>query len=93
MVHRTAPKFCMGWFDAIIRAVDIVRAAVAFAPVDNDIAAATAHLTRLSKARIAASLSTDAATLAELEMDYWIVQWPLADRARLHQTTSATLSQ
>ncbi len=80
MVQMNRTQFCMGWSDAIVGAVDIVRAAVAFAPVDNDIAAATAHLTQFyAKARSSAGLSTDAATLAALEIDYWIVHRQLAN--------------
>ena len=80
MVQMNRTQFCMGWFDAIAGAADIVRAAVAFASVDNDIAAATAHLTQFyAKARTSAGLSTAAATLAEMEVDYWIVHRQLAN--------------
>ena len=79
MVQMNRTQFCMNWLDATLAAFDIVRAAAAFAPVDNDIAAATAHLTDFyAKARSAASLRTDAATLADLEMAYWVVHRKLA---------------
>ena len=79
MVQMNRTQFCMGWLDAMTGALDIVRAAAAFAPVDNDVPAATAHLARFyAKARQTAGLSTDAATLAALEMEYWIVHRTLA---------------
>ena len=79
MVQMNRTQFCMSWLDAGLAALDIVRAAAAFAPVDNDIAAATQHLTRFyARARTSAGLQTDAATLAALEMDYWIVHRELA---------------
>lgn len=60
-------------------AIDIVRASIAFAPVDNDISAATAQLKSFyEKARSAHGLQTDAETLAALEMDYWVVHRQLA---------------
>ena len=52
MVQMNRTQFCMGWLDAVTAAMDIVRAAAAFAPVDNDIAAATSNLTSFyAKAR------------------------------------------
>jgi hypothetical protein len=79
MVQMNRTQFCMSWLDATLAALDIVRAAAAFAPVDNDIAAATQHLTRFyARARTSAGLQTDAATLAALEMDYWIIHRELA---------------
>lgn len=79
MVQMNRTQFCMGWLDAATGALDIVRAAATFAPVDNDVPAATAHLARFyAKASQTAGLPTDAATLAALEMDYWIVHRDLA---------------
>ena len=79
MVQMNRTQFCMSWLDATLAALDIVRAAAAFAPIDNDIAVATAHLEHFyAKARASAGLRTDAATLAVLEMDYWIVHRELA---------------
>lgn len=79
MVQMNRTQFCMSWLDAGLAALDIVHAAAAFAPVDNDIAAATQHLARFyARARTSAGLQTDAATLAALEMDYWIVHRELA---------------
>jgi hypothetical protein len=79
MVQMNRMQFCMSWLAATLAALDIVRAAAAFAPIDNDIAVATAHLEHFyAKARASAGLRTDAATLAVLEMDYWIVHRELA---------------
>lgn len=79
MVQMNRTQFCMSWLNATLAALDIVRAAAAFAPVDNDIATATAHLEHFyAKAGAAAVLQTDAATLAALEMAYWIVHRELA---------------
>ncbi len=79
MVQMNRTQFCMSWLDATLAALDIVRAAAAFAPVDNDIAAATAHLEHFyAKARASAGLRTDATTLAALEMAYWVVHRELA---------------
>jgi hypothetical protein len=79
MVQMNRTQFCMSWLDAAFGALDIVRAAATFAPVDNDMAAATQHLTNFyAKARTAAGLRTDAAALAALEMNYWVVHRELA---------------
>lgn len=79
MVQLNREQFGMALPTAIAAALDIVRASVAFAPVDNDVPAATAHLQRYyAKARRSAGVQADAATLAELEMDYWVVHRRLA---------------
>lgn len=79
MVQMNREQFCMPLPTAVAGAIDIVRASIAFAPVDNDIPAATAHLQAFyEKARRARGLQTDAKTLAALEMDYWIVHRQLA---------------
>ncbi len=79
MVQMNREQFCMPLPTAIAGALDIVRASIAFAPVDNNIPAATAHLQAFyEKARRARGLQTDAKTLATLEMDYWIVHRRLA---------------
>lgn len=79
MVQMNRTQFCMSWLDATLAALDIVRAAAAFAPVDHDVATATAHLEHFyAKARTAAGLRTDAATLAALEMEYWVMHRQLA---------------
>lgn len=79
MVQMNREQFRMSWPAAIIAASDIVRASLAFAPVDNDVPAAIAHLRRFyEKARRSRGIPTDARTLAALEMDYWVVQRRLA---------------
>ncbi|NJN81753.1 MAG: hypothetical protein HC802_05325 [Caldilineaceae bacterium] len=79
MVQLNREQFRMSLPTAIGAAIDVVRASVAFAPVDNDVPAATDHLERYyAKARAAAGIETDAATLSTLEMDYWVVHRKLA---------------
>ncbi|MFN8470022.1 MAG: hypothetical protein U0X20_30995 [Caldilineaceae bacterium] len=79
MVQMNREQFCMPLPTAIAGAIDIVRASIAFAPVDNDLPAATAHLQAFyEKARRTRDLQTDAKTLAALETDYWIVHRQLA---------------
>ena len=71
---------------AIAAAVDIVRASIAFAPMDNNVPKATEHLqSYYTKVKRMADIQADAATLARLEMDYWVVHRELAiERIRQH---------
>jgi hypothetical protein len=79
MVQMNREQFEMPLPTAVAAAIDIVRASIAFAPVDNDVQAATAHLGRFyDKARRSRSFQADAQTLAALEMDYWVVHRKLA---------------
>lgn len=79
MVQLNREQFRMSRFAAVAGATDIVRASIAFAPLDNDVTAATSHLQRFyEKARRARHLQADAATLAQLEMHYWVVHRRLA---------------
>jgi hypothetical protein len=79
MVQMNREQFCMPLPTAIAGAIDIVRASVAFAPVDNDVPAATAQLQNFyEKARRTRGLQADSQTLAALEMDYWVVHRRLA---------------
>jgi hypothetical protein len=79
MVQMNREQFRMPLPTAIATAVDIVRASIAFAPVDNDVPAATSHLRSFyGKALRSLGLAADARTLAALEMDYWIVHRRLA---------------
>ena len=81
MVQLNREEFKMPWWTAIAAALDTVRAAAAFAPVDNDIAKATRYLVAFyEKARRHANIQAEAAALAELEMEYWIVHRELANR-------------
>lgn len=79
MVALNREEFHMPFFTAVSAALDIVRASIAFAPVDNDVPKATEYLRRFyEKARRTSGLKADAATLARLEMDYWVVHRNLA---------------
>ncbi len=79
MVKLNREQFHMSWPLALAAALDTVRAAIAFAPLDNDIAKAKYHLGAFfNKARRSVGIKTDAQTLAELEMDYWVVHRQLA---------------
>jgi hypothetical protein len=81
MIRMNHEEFGMSWPTAALAAIDIVRAAVAWSPMDNDIPTATHHLEKyFAKARRAAGLSASAKELADLEIDYWIVHRQLAIR-------------
>ena len=83
MVQLNREEFRMALPAALAAAVDIVQASIAFAPVDNDVPAATVHLQRFyDKARRSAGLRAEAQTLAALEMDYWIVHRKLAQERK-----------
>jgi hypothetical protein len=81
MVRMNHEEFGMSWPTAVAAAIDIVRAAVAWSPADNDIPTAKLHLEKyFAKARRSAKLAASAKELAELEIDYWIVHRQLAIR-------------
>ena len=83
MVQLNREQFGMSLLTAIAAAVDVVRASLAFAPVDNDVPAATEHLRHFyEKAGRSGSLRADAQALAALEMDYWVVHRQLAVERR-----------
>lgn len=83
MVQLNREEFGMSLPTAIAASIHVVRASLAFAPVDNDVPAATEHLRRYyEKARRSAGLQADAAKLAALEMDYWVVHRKLAIERR-----------
>jgi hypothetical protein len=85
MVALNREEFRMPFLTAVSAALDIVRASIAFAPVDKDVHKATHYLRRFyEKARRTANLPTDAATLARLEMDYWVVHRKLAVERKQH---------
>jgi hypothetical protein len=76
-------QFAMGWPDALAAALDTVRAAAAFAPLDNDLPTTRHFLTRFfDRARRPLGIAADATTLAELELNYWIVHRELARRRK-----------
>lgn len=86
MVRLNRAQFGMGWGEAIAAALDTVRAAAAFAPVANDLRATRHHLTRyFARARRAAGMRAEAATLAALELDYWVVHRELANRRKVNR--------
>lgn len=79
MVQMNREQFRMSLPTAIVAAIDIVRASIAFAPIDNDVPAATNHLQAFyDKARRSLGFPAEARTLAALEMDYWVVHRRLA---------------
>lgn len=79
MVQLNRAEFKMSWLTAGRAALDVARASVAFAPVDNDLPAVRVHLTRyFDRVRRSAGLTVPATTLADLELDYWIVHRKLA---------------
>ena len=89
MVGLNREQFHMPWWVAITAALDTVRAAKAFAPVDNDIPTATRHLVNYyAKARHYANIAAGAEELAALEMDYWVVHRQLAVRRQQNQIDS-----
>ena len=87
LVKLNREAFRMSWFNALAGALDTVRASMAFAPLaDNDIPRARRYLARFyEKARRATAISAGAETLAEREMDYWIVHRELALRRKQNQ--------
>ena len=70
----------MAWPVAFSAAVDMVRASVAFAPLEhNDVPKAQYYITRFyQKAARSLALQTAPTTLAKLEIDYWVVHRRLA---------------
>jgi hypothetical protein len=92
MVRLNRAQFGMSWLHALAAAFDTVRAAAAFAPAANDLQATRHHLTRFfARARRNLGISADAATLAELELDYWVVHRALASR-RQRDASEANLT-
>lgn len=79
MVQLNREEFRMPFPAAVAGALDVVRASIAFAPVDNDIPRTKEFLRRyFDRARRSSGIPIDAATLSELEIDYWIVHRRLA---------------
>lgn len=86
MVQLNREQFGMGWLAAAAAALDTVRAAAAFAPQDNDLPKTTRFLERFyARARRSAGMRADAATLAALELDYWVVHRVLAVRRKTNR--------
>ncbi|GAB4581518.1 MAG: hypothetical protein Fur0022_42660 [Anaerolineales bacterium] len=87
MVQLNREEFGMSLMTAMTAALDIVQASLTFKPVDNDIPKATEFLRRyFEKARRSAHIHIDAQTLAQLEMDYWVIHRTLALERMQHPT-------
>jgi hypothetical protein len=83
LVQLNREAFQMPWLTAIGAALDSVRAAIAFAPLDNNIPKVTRHLEKFyARARRTMGLKPGARALAELELDYWIIHRELAIQRR-----------
>jgi hypothetical protein len=80
MVQLNREQFRMPLWTAILASVDVVRASIAFAPLQkNNVPAAAEHIRGYyEKARQSVDIQADAQTLADLEMDYWVVHRQLA---------------
>jgi hypothetical protein len=92
MVQLNREQFRMPLLTALAAAVDIVRASIAFAPLENnDVPKAKENILRYyAKARRTVGIEADAQTLADLEMDYWIVHRNLAlERKKDHTLNNA----
>lgn len=86
MVRLNHTQFRMGRLTAIAAAIDTVRAAAAFAPLENDLAATLRHLSSyFAHARRGAGMRADPAALAALELDYWVVHRDLASRRKANR--------
>lgn len=84
MVQMNRAQFHMPLPLAVAAAIDIVRASIAFAPVDNNLPAAVNHLRGFyAKALRPPALPVDPDLLAGLEMDYWVVHRRLAHERKL----------
>lgn len=80
MIALNRDGFGMSLPAAVAAAVDTVRASIAFAPLENnDLPKTRRYLERFyERARPALGSDADAAELADLELDYWIVHRELA---------------
>ena len=79
MVRLNREQFRMPLPSALAAAVDIVRASIAFVPVDNDVPKAARYVRRYyEKARRSAGFQAEAVGVAELEMKYWLVHRQMA---------------
>src|SRR5262245_55057211 len=83
MVQLNRQQFAMSLPVALVAAYDTIRAAAAFAPLNNDLPKTRCYLTRFyQRARRTVGMQADAATLAALELDYWIVHRQLAEQRK-----------
>lgn len=90
MVQLNREQFRMSRPAALAAALDVVRASVAFAPIDHDLPEAKRHLERFyTKARRSVEMHASAATLADLELDYWVIHRQLAVRRKTNHADDA----
>jgi hypothetical protein len=90
MVQLNRQMFAMPWWTAMRAALNTVRAARVFAPVENDLAQTEEHLARFyEKARVSAGIQAEARALARLELDYWVVHRQLAIRRQQNHADGA----
>jgi hypothetical protein len=90
--HRE--QFGLSAIDALLATISASRAAVAFAPLEgSNLDAARRHLVVYYR-RVRAALGTtaDAATLAERELDYWVVHRRLAIARKANPPAANSLS-
>ncbi len=87
-LHRE--QFGLSRWGALVSTVRSSRAAMAFAPLEgNDLAAARRHLVAYyADVRRALGCAADAETLAERELDYWVVHRQLARQRQADPTLS-----
>ncbi len=79
MVALNQEQFQMSLWTSTLASLNIVKASLAFAPVDNDIPGATSQLRHYYEmARRSAQIQPSASELARLEMDYWVEHRRLA---------------
>lgn len=79
MVQLNREEFAMSLPLALAAALDVVRASIAFAPLDNDVPKAQHFIGRFyEKAARRVKFQAEASTVAELELDYWLVHRRLA---------------
>lgn len=79
MVQLNREEFAMPLPLALSAALDVVRASIAFAPLDNNVPRAQHFISRYyEKAARRVKFQAAAKTVAELEMDYWLVHRRLA---------------
>jgi len=92
MVQLNREEFRMPLLTAIAAALDIVRASIAFAPLEgNDVPRAREYVRRYyAKARRTVGIAADADTLADLELDYWVVHRKLALERKANQSIQNT---
>lgn len=91
LVQLNRVLYHMGPAKAVSAAFDTVRAAQAFAPLDNDPARVREHLTAFyTKALAGIPARVDAAILAARELEYWQVHRELAI-GRLHDSQATDI--